>query len=287
MLTAIFRQPGILLAEIAWRWLFGISALALAAFAAVRLNRALTVYPEEQEMLASRSPIEIAQAILEIAHRARPIAVRLAMVVVPAGLLLWIVAATLGRGYVLSRISSHSSRGARWPALAVLNAMRVGTVILLVVAYFGCSIATSLVMNPYAPNYGLGVTVFLLLFALALASWSLVHWIVSTACIYCVRQHVGVSKALNATVLLLRENFRELFSISAQNASIRTLVAIVFTLIALPPLLVYRVPMLFWTVEIGLFLVYCLASDVLLLARLATYAEVTERTPAAVAAEHT
>jgi hypothetical protein len=285
-LAFIFRRPGVLVAEIAWRWLFGTSALVLAGLAALRLEHAIVIYPEEQEMLASRSLILIAQAILEIAHRARPVAVRLGIVVIPSILLLWIVAATVGRGYVLTRLSSRESSGPRWLALSILNALRVVTVLLLVVAYLGCSLATSLVSNPYEPNYTAGVLVFLSLFAIALASWSLVHWIVATACIYAVRQDFGVSKALSATMHLLRENFRELLSISGQNSSVRTVAAIVFTLLALPPLLVYRMPLLFWPIEIVITLAYCLVSDTLLLARLAAYVEITERAPAVAAAEH-
>jgi hypothetical protein len=276
-LASILRQPGILVAEIAWRWLFGISAMALSAIGAVRLEHAIAVYPEEQEMLASRSPILIAQGILEIAHRARPIAVRLAVVVIPTILLLWILAATLGRGYVLTRLSSCEPDTPRWLSLAALNCMRVVTVLVLLVAYLGCSFATSLVINPYAPNYALGVLVFLSLFMIALASWSLIHWIVSTACIYAARLNLGTVKALCATIQLLRESFSELFSISVQNSSVRTVVAIAFTLMALPPLLVYRVPPLFWTVEIVLLMAYCVVSDVLLLARLSAYVEVTDR----------
>jgi uncharacterized membrane protein (GlpM family) len=85
---------------------------------------------------------------------------------------------------------------------------------------------------------------------------------------------------------LLRKNFGQLFSIAAQNSSVRTAVAIVFTLLALPPLLVYRVPLFFWTLEIVLSLAYCAVSDVFLLARLAAYVELTERAPAVAAAEH-
>jgi len=284
-LASIFRQPGVLVAEIAWRWLFGISALALAGFAAVRLSRALTVFPEEQEMLASRSPILIAQAILEIAHRARPVAVRLGIAVIPGILLLWIIATTLGRGYVLGLMQSRERISSRWFTLSVLNLLRVVTVLLLVIAYFGCSFATSLVINPYDPNYALGVLLFLALFAISFAAWSIVHWIVSTGCIYAARQGFGTMRALGATMQLLREKPGELFSIAARNSSVRTVVAIVFTLIALPPLLLHRVPLLFWTVEIILFLAYCIVSDVLLLARLAGYVEITERTPAVAVAE--
>lgn len=282
-LAFILRRPGLLLAEIGWRWCFGISALILAVLAVVRLERVLIVYPEEQEMIASRSPILIAQAILEIAHRARPVAVRLGIVLIPTVVLLWIIAATLGRGYVVGRLSSPATHGPRWLALAVLNSLRVVTVVLLVIAYFGCSFAASLVMNSYAPNYALGVLVFLPLFVIALASWALLQWIVSTACIYAARQNLGGLGALRATMQLLRENFRELFSISAQNSSVRTLVAIVFTLTALPPLLFYRVPVLFWAIELALLLAYCVVSDVLLLARLIAYVDVMEKTPAAVA----
>ena len=285
LLTSLFQRPKVLLAEIAWRWLFGFSALLLAGVAVFRLERAVVVYPEEQEMLFSRSPILMAQAILEIGHRMRPVAVRLGTVVIPAILLLWIVAATLGRGYVLICLSSRDSARPRWLALAILNLLRVVTVLLLAVAYFGCSYATSLVINPYKPDYALGILVFLLLFAVALASWSIVHWIVATACIYAGRQNFGVFQAVRASMQLLRENFSELFSIAAQNSSVRTAVAIIFTLLALPPLLVYRVPLLFWTVEIVLSLAYCAVSDILLLARLTAYVELSERLPAVAIAE--
>ncbi len=285
-LASVLHQPGILLVEILWRWFFGFSALILAVFAAVRLERAIGLNAEEEEMLASRSPILIAQGILEIAHRARPIAVRLGIIVIPAILLLWVLAATLGRGYVLRRLPSRESVGPRWLALSALNFLRVVTLLLLIVAYLGCSFATSLVIDPYEPNYALGVLVFLSLFVIALASWSLVHWIISTACLYAARQNLETLGALSATMRLLRENFRELFSISAQNSSVRTVVAIVFTLLALPPLLLYRMPLLFWTIEVTLFLAYCAVSDLLLLARLVAYVEVTEHAPAVVVAEH-
>ena len=271
-------------AEIAWRWIFGISTLALAAFAMVRLEHAIVVYPEEQEMLSSRSLLQIAQAILEIGHRARPLAVHLGVIVIPAILLLWIIAATVGRGYVLSRFPSRELISPRWLAFLVFNLLRMISVVLFLVAYLGCSFATSLVINPYAPNYALGVLIFLSLFLIALAAWSFLHWIISIAGIYAARQDLGVFQSLSATIQLLRASWRELFSVSAQNSSVRTLAAIVFTVLALLPLVVYRIPLLFWTFEIALSLAYCVASDILLLARLVAYLEIIERSPETVAA---
>ena len=274
-LSLLFREPGIIFAEIAWRWIFGASALLLTGVAILRIGRSVAIFPEEDEMLASRSPILIAQAILEIGHRIWPVAVRVAAIVIPAILVLWVIAATVGRGYVMNRLLERETRGPNWIALAVLNILRVISVLLLVAAYFGCSFATSLINNPSHPNYALAVLLFFVLFVIALLVWSFFHWILATACIYSGRQGLGLLNSLLATMQLLRTRAREVFSIAAQNSSIRTLAALLCTFLALLPLVVLRIPALFWSLEIVLFLAYCILSDILLLARLAAYIELT------------
>ncbi|HEU5401244.1 MAG TPA: hypothetical protein VFU86_07800 [Terriglobales bacterium] len=285
-LSAIFRQPGILVAEIAWRWSFGASALGILALGAIRLAHAIAIYPEEHQMLTSRSPILIAQAILEISHRAWPPIAHLGIIVIPVLVALWTIAATLGRGYVLGRMKSAEPAKSRWLALLALNLLRVVSVVFLVVAYFGCSFATALVSHPDSPNYPLAILTFLSLFITAFAAWSLLHWVISTACIYAARKNAGVLASLGATMQLMRSKSRDLFSIAAQNSSVRTVVAFLFTLLALPPFLIHNYTALFWTVEVSLFLAYCIASDLLLLARLAAYVDVTEALAEAFATEH-
>ena len=237
-------------------------------------------------MLRSRSPFLITQAILEIAHRVRPIAVQLGIVLIPAIVLLWIVAATAGRGYVLQSLNSPGLRSPHLLALLGLNLLRVTSVALLVVAYFGSSFATTLVSDPNAPNYALASLTFFFLFAIAVAAWSFLQWILSTACIYAGRQGLGVGACLKATMRLLRYNRRELFSISAWNSTVRTVAALGFTLMGLLPLVIYSFPAAFWIIEAALFLAYCAVSDVLLLSRLAAYIEVTERLQQNAAGEH-
>ncbi|MGE5113704.1 MAG: hypothetical protein ACM3JB_22805 [Acidobacteriaceae bacterium] len=278
----LFREPAGIFAEIAWRWIFGISALLLTGLAILRIGRSVAIFPEEDEMLASRSPILIAQAVLEIGHRIWPVVIRVAAIVIPAILVLWVIAATVGRGYVMNRLLERETRGPNWIALALLNILRVISVLLLAAAYFGCSFATSLINDPSRPNYALAILVFLALFVIALIVWSLLHWILATACIYAGRQHLGLRSALHATMQLLRSRAREVFSISAQNSSIRTLAALLYTFLALLPLVILRIPPLFWTLEIVLFLAYCILSDVLLLARLVAYLELTEQPAGAV-----
>jgi hypothetical protein len=48
----------------------------------------------------------------------------------------------------------------------------------------------------------------------------------------------------------------------------------VFTVIALAPLALRSIPAVFWSLEIAIFLLYCVLSDLLLLARLSAYVEV-------------
>ncbi len=277
ILKSLFRDPIVILIEVIWRWIFAASALSLIAFAIFRLEHAVAIFPEEQEMLASKAPLQIVQALLEIWVRVRPAALRLGVIVIPAILVLWVIAATLGRGFVMTRLMARDSTSPRWSSLTFLHLLRVLSVLLLVAAYFACSFATAAVSNPTEPNYALAILVFLFLFATAVAIWSFLHWVLSLACIYSSRQSLSVFKGLQATLQLARQRFRTLVSISSQNASLRTAAAIVFTFLALPPLVTYRIPPLFWTLELAILLAYCLLSDVLLLARLAAYIEISER----------
>ena len=272
-LARILRDPTLIAVELAWRWSFALAALSLTVFALVRLQRAVIVLPEEQQMLASRAPLQVAEAILEIWHRIQPLAIRLGLIVIPASIILWIIAATIGRGYVISRLSPPSSTSPRWSSLVALNLLRVLSVFALVVAYIASSRATLLVSSPEAPNYFAAMFLFLILFGLALLVWSFLHWIVSLACIYAVRERASTFASLVRVLRLLRTKSGELGSIATLNGTARTLVAIVVTFIAAVPLVLYRFPALFWTVEFLIFVVYCLASDILLLARLSAYVE--------------
>lgn len=224
-------------------------------------------------MLASRAPLQIAEAILEVWQRARPLALRLGIIVIPAMVVLWLSAATVGRGFVMNRLY-ESRTSPRWSSLLVLHFLRILSVLALVAAYVACSRATALVLDPENPNYFLALIVFLVLFGIAILVWSFVHWILSLACIFAARERSSTVVSIRQTINLLRSNGRQLASIAAQNGTARTLIAILFTFLALFPLALYRVPVLFWTLEFAILLLYCAISDILLLARLSAYIEV-------------
>jgi hypothetical protein len=275
-LARIFRDPSLVAVELAWRWAFGASAIALVTFAAIQLQRAVVILPEEREMLTSRAPLQIAEAILEVWHRAYPLAVRLGLVVVPAIVILWVIAATVGRGFVMNRIFEPKDSGLRWSSLLTLHLLRVLSVFALLFAYVECSRATVLVSNPESPNYFAALLVFLVLFSVAVVVWSFVHWMLSLACIFAAREDLSAIASLRRTSRWLRTEGRRLASIATLNSTARTFVAIVFTLLALFPLASYRFPILFWTLEVAIFVVYCTVSDFLLLARLSAYVEAAQ-----------
>jgi hypothetical protein len=272
-LARILRDPTLVVVEIGWRWAFAFSALSVATFATVRLQRAVVILPEEQEMLASRAPLQVAEALLEVWHRIQPLAITLGVIVIPATVVLWIIAATVGRGFVIGRVWRPTSIGRRWSSLFALNLLRVVSVFALIGAYVESSRATLLVSSPEAPNYFAAMLVFLVLFGVSLLVWSFLHWILSLACIYAARERTSMFGSLNRTIRLLRARGGELASIATLNGTARTLIALAITFVAAVPLVLYRIPVLFWALEFAIFIVYCFASDILLLARLAAYAE--------------
>jgi len=283
-LARILGDPTLIAVEIAWRWAFALSAVSLAIFAIVRLQRAVVVLPEEREMLASRTPLQIAEALVEVWHRIQPLALRLGLIVIPATIVLWIIAATVGRGFVITRVWTPTSTGARWSSLLVLTILRVLSVLGPILGYFASSRATLLVSTPDAPNYFAAMLLFLVLFGLSLLVWSFLHWILSLACIYAAREQASTFGSLARTARLLRARGGELASIATLNGTARTLFAIVISALAAVPLVLYRIPVLFWTVEFVIFVGYCLVSDILLLARLSAYVEAMQPAASSVAA---
>ena len=274
-LNRIKREPSLLLIELAWRWLFGAVTIAMLAFAAVQLRRALVVSPDEQARLASMAPDVMVDALAVITARVFPLLARLAASIVPLLFLLWVATASVGRALVLSRLIGPRPSHPRWSAFVALHALRALSVIGLAAAYVACTSLASLVSSPENPNYLLGALLFLILFAASVAAWMWVHWVLSLGAIFPVSAQTGIIASVQSALQLVRGRRRELTRIASANGTARTVVAVVFTFAGLLPLPLYVVsPRVLTFVEIVIALSYCVASDFLLLGRLAAYVEV-------------
>lgn len=272
-LARIRKEPSLLVIEIVWRWTFGAVAICLIAFAFVRLQHAIVVTPEEESLLASLSPVIAAQVLAGILSRALPFAIRLAAVVVPALLLLWTIAASVGRAVILSRLAGAPRTN--WSGVLGTHALRALSFVGLAGGYVTASFAAAFLTNPENPNLLVVALVFLLFFGVVVAIWIWVHWVFSLATIYPVIEGSGTFSAVRSALRLLRTNSKELAGIATANGTARSVVALFFTIIGLLPLPLYRVaPATLMAIEVVIALIYCVVSDWMLLGRLAGYLEV-------------
>jgi len=272
-LRRIQNEPALLVIEIAWRWLFGAAAFALLTFAFVRLQHAVVINSEEEELLSSMSPTLMAQAMVTILARALPVAARLAALIIPALLVLWIVAASVGRATVITRLLGPQSN-LRWSGFIGVHIVRAASVLALSLAYIGCAFIAGFFAGP-DPNMFMVTLIFLLFFGIAVFVWMWVHWVLSLAAIFPVREGATTWSAVRSALRLVRQDGKQLAAVAATNGSARTLLALIFTFFGLVPLVLYRVsPGLFIAIELAIFLVYCLLSDWMLLGRLVGYLEV-------------
>jgi len=95
-----FREPAITLAEIAWRWTFGLAVLALAIGSLLAYLDTVTVSNAEILALRGHSSWLIADAIGRVLHDGSGL-VRAAAIVLAAIFVLWMAAATIGRAATL------------------------------------------------------------------------------------------------------------------------------------------------------------------------------------------
>lgn len=274
-LQLIKRDPSLLLVEVAWRWLFGAAALALLAFGFVRLQHGIAISPEEESQLTSLAPDSIVLALAAISQRVLPVLLRLAELIIPSLLVLWVVAASVGRAIVMTKLIGPENARLNWAGLVGAHALRALSVVGFAGAYVASSFLVAWLSGSENPNYLLSILASFVLFAVVLAVWMWMHWILSLAAIYPATEGAGIFTAVRAALHLVRMKGGELTGIAAGNGTARTVVALVFTFLGLLPLPLYRVaPTVLMAMEIVIALVYCVVSDWMLVARLLGYLEV-------------
>jgi hypothetical protein len=226
------------------------------------------------------SPDLAMEALGAIEARALPIATQLAEMIVPLLLVLWVVAASVGRAMILSRLIAPSQTRLRWSGFAGVHFLRALSVVGLGGAYVLASMVSSGASNPEDPNYLLNMMVFFAMFVTALVVWLWVHWVLSLAAIYPVRDGFGTWESVRSALGLVRNRRRELARVASANGTARMVAGVVFTVIGLLPLPLYLVaPGLLMGMEVVIALVYCVVSDWMLLGRLVGYVEVAGKDP--------
>src|SRR5438270_1952721 len=103
----MFRLPSLGLAEIAWRWSFGLAVTALMVFSFHEYLATLPVTPAEAFLLRSRQPALILQTITRILRGSAPRVFAAAAVLTLTLTVAWIVLASLGRATTLHALREY------------------------------------------------------------------------------------------------------------------------------------------------------------------------------------
>lgn len=280
-------EPLLLFFELLWRWSFGIGVIGVLLVSARFVRDALALGAADEAELNSGDPLQMAQTLARVIALAAPHLLRIAAVLVPLCVLLWVVAATFGRAPVTRIICSRLRPEPRAVSFSMLSlftvyAVRAVLLLILVIGYMLGSLVGAVVLGPIEqPNFIAGLLVFIVIMSVAILLWSGANFVASLATIEVVRQ--GLSP-LDALVAALRASFRhraDFAKISGLNMTLRTAVAFGISVICVfPAALAAWAGTALATFVVALFtLIYLAASDWLLLARTASYAYVLEQDP--------
>jgi hypothetical protein len=223
----MFRMPVFGLAEIAWRWSFGLAAGAALAFTFREYLTTLPVTAGEMLLLRTRQPALIAQALARIFQGSAPRAATALVVLTLALTLAWIVLASLGRAVTLKTLLEYfrdsgrvrpfaQGKLAREPetmpisatrgltSLLVLNFLRAATMLSAIVGVVGAMLVARAASSPHDPGPGKVLLIFWLLTMLIGLACPLLNWYLSLAAVFVVRDQASAFGALAKATNLCR-----------------------------------------------------------------------------------
>jgi hypothetical protein len=221
---AIFRRPSFGLAEIAWRWSFGLAATLVLAFSCFTFLDTLPVGKADLLLLRSRHPLLIFRAMAHIfrgsAFRAVGASIVLAVTLAAA----WIVLASLGRAATLKALIAYfrqiglsvperqEKSGWRLRSLFALNFFRLGATLAAVVGCLAAILLGAAASPPTDPSPGIAALIFLTVTMLVWLTWSTLNWFLSLAQLFVVADGEDTFGAIGAAIDLCRARAGSIFA---------------------------------------------------------------------------
>lgn len=281
VMAAVWRRPGWTALEVAWRWVLGIPALALLAWAGWRVWLQATGGTGDVARVGMgdftlMDPMGAAEKLANAVGVLLPLVERVAVWLVPVLAVGWVVAASLGRAAVMRRMDG--SLVVKRGTLLALNALRLVVLGVAVAVWFGLLTwaGKTAVSGPAArgaePNlvgyFAMVVVGTLLLFV----AWAGASWVFSVAPVLSMVHGWGVGESLGAAVRL-KELRSKLFEINLVMGIVKVaLVVLAMVLTACPlPFQTYATEEFLWAWSAGVGVLYLLASDYFHVVRAAAY----------------
>ncbi len=214
--VAMLRQPSFGVAEIAWRWSFGLAAGVLLAFSCFEYLDSLPVTNRDLLFLRTGQPFLISQTLARIFHGSAPRLILTALVLVPALAAAWILLGSFARAATLEALVDYF-RGADEPghtlppaaerplrSLAGLNFLRVAATLAAAVGCLGAIVLAGSASPQADPAPGSAFLIFLMLAMLVWLAWSVVNWFLSLSAVFVVDGGCDAFGALAQAVDLCR-----------------------------------------------------------------------------------
>jgi hypothetical protein len=305
---AAFRRPLLTWTEITWRWTVGATAAALAIFALLEYLDSLPLTDAEMLFLRTKQPFLVDSVIAHILRGSLHRVVLAGLLVSLALIVLWIVAASLGRAvtvrglldYFAARkdggdiavalvgsaggrdaagnVTTVASSESSFAALMRLNFLRAALGLAAICGFFGAAIVAGFASPAADPQPALAFLLFLPLAGLVGWVWSSLNWLLSLASVFAVRDGEDTIGAISAAVAFCRERTGPVFAVSTWTglahlgffAGATTVVSVFLGLAAIVPWRLVVAAIILVT------LTYFVVADWLYMARLAGYVSILE-----------
>jgi hypothetical protein len=204
ILSACWRRPGLLLREVAWRWLFGLPALLLLAYCGIHIYRTAyaALISAGMDQFTLENPDQAALIVAQSAAVLRPVVTHLVVWLAPLLMVGWSVASGVGRNVVLRRYDA----GLPWRpfAISVLQLLRL-VALAATFALWYASVhwsAGQALGTAGEPNLVLYFAL-VICFSLGIFSlWSLLSWIFYIAPLLLLLEKTSIPGALGRSLRL-------------------------------------------------------------------------------------
>lgn len=269
------ENPKLAIAEIAWRWSFGVSAALLVWWAAVSMLHRVWISDADWAALRRLDVHDTPYTLAKLAVIYWQDLLFVLAVLSSALALVWMIAATWGRAATLKILYGrcHTRAVAGLTLLRVL--LFLGSLLVAMFAVEG-AVRISTPVEAAEPNWVIYLSLVLIALPLIMLAWGILNWLLALAPLFAVEQK-GTRAALAATLRSVRSERKAYWSVSGVYGSLRgaALLALIVVGLVLAALSESKIILALLVV---LLLAYFAFADFLYVARMAAYLQITEQT---------
>lgn len=185
----LMRAPGVILAEIIWRWTFGATAFVLLFVSFREYFSSIEISQTEYQLMKSLEPftwiaisVRVMQAVVSGIERMGPI-------LIPALAILWIALASVGRVGTVRPLLDQDGK-TNWRAVILIHAFRVLLAVASLLAFFGAGAIISETFDP--EQVGVNFVLMTLVLVVLTAIGSVGNWFLSAAALFSSKDGAGL-----------------------------------------------------------------------------------------------